>query len=113
MEHQREIWQDLQDAERRKKWQRGQLAWTDDFPTAAFPRKSQSEPLNVFPGEGLQTPVPNLQHSLKRIPGEKPALADLQTIVFSYASKFRPKEIVVIPRSRGGFSYGQIQRVYE
>eukprot|EP01132_Coremiostelium_polycephalum_P001152 gene1152-1461_t len=38
--------------------------------------------------------------------GQKASLKDLQNLVFSPSSKFQPNQIVLVPRSKGGFTYG-------
>eukprot|EP01133_Synstelium_polycarpum_P012627 gene12627-14824_t len=40
--------------------------------------------------------------------GQKASLKDLQNLVFSPAAKFHPNQVGLIPRSKGGFTYGCI-----
>lgn len=40
--------------------------------------------------------------------GQKPQVKDLHNAVFSPSSKFAPNQIVLVPRSKGGFTYGRI-----
>lgn len=44
------------------------------------------------------------------IVGKKASLKDLQNVVFSSQCHFKVGEIVLVPRSRGGFTYGRISR---
>merc|ERR1712137_759020 len=39
--------------------------------------------------------------------GESPSQSDLSSAIFKFGSKFTPGEIVLVPRSRGGFVYGK------
>eukprot|EP00026_Physarum_polycephalum_P002863 Phypoly_transcript_02872.p1 GENE.Phypoly_transcript_02872~~Phypoly_transcript_02872.p1 ORF type:complete len:594 (+),score=115.49 Phypoly_transcript_02872:625-2406(+) len=43
-----------------------------------------------------------------RIPGERATLYDLITVQFSVSSTFEPGEVVLVPRTRGGYSYGRV-----
>ena len=43
-----------------------------------------------------------------RVVGAPPLFNDLLNVVFSPKSKFREGEICLVPRSSGGFSYGEV-----
>ena len=43
-----------------------------------------------------------------RIPGERATLYDLMTVQFSVSAAFEPGEVVLVPRTRGGYSYGRV-----
>jgi len=45
---------------------------------------------------------------LERIPGGKPTLSDLYGAIFAPQSMFQIGEVVLVPRSRGGFTYGKV-----
>lgn len=45
-----------------------------------------------------------------RLLGEKPSYRDLMIARFSLGHKFGPDEIVLVPRTRGGFTYGKITK---
>jgi hypothetical protein len=47
----------------------------------------------------------------KRHIGDKPLGKDLNNAVFSPSSKFNPHQMVLVPRSKGGFTYGRIVKV--
>jgi len=50
----------------------------------------------------------NRNDDVDRIVGDRPYRKDLDRVVFSPHQTFYPDEIVLAPRSRGGFSYGRI-----
>lgn len=43
-----------------------------------------------------------------RVPGERATLYDLITVQFIIGGTFEPGEVVLVPRTRGGFSYGRV-----
>jgi hypothetical protein len=45
---------------------------------------------------------------LERVPGGKPTLSDSYGAVFAHHNVFQVGEMVLVPRSRGGFTYGKI-----
>ncbi|PRP81252.1 hypothetical protein PROFUN_02086 [Planoprotostelium fungivorum] len=44
----------------------------------------------------------------ERVVGERPSRRDLDRVILSPQQTFNPDEIVLVPRSRGGFTYGKI-----
>eukprot|EP01103_Thecamoeba_quadrilineata_P003891 TRINITY_DN13628_c0_g1_i1.p1 TRINITY_DN13628_c0_g1~~TRINITY_DN13628_c0_g1_i1.p1 ORF type:complete len:476 (+),score=57.93 TRINITY_DN13628_c0_g1_i1:3-1430(+) len=44
----------------------------------------------------------------QRSTGKNPTLSDLHSAVFSFKNAFQPGELVLVPRTRGGFTYGRI-----
>ncbi|GAM19487.1 hypothetical protein SAMD00019534_026620 [Acytostelium subglobosum LB1] len=53
-------------------------------------------------------PLPTTSAAPIRAIGQKASLKDLHNLVFSPVSKFAPNQIALVPRSKGGFTYGGI-----
>jgi hypothetical protein len=53
---------------------------------------------------------PSPDQDFSRIVGDKPTFKDLQVVVFSAECTFAPEEMVLVPRSGGGFTYGRIHK---
>ncbi|KAH3761254.1 ribonuclease zc3h12d [Pelomyxa schiedti] len=55
----------------------------------------------------------NTTEHLQRVPGEKPHPSDLDAVIFSPLATFEVGETVIIPRSKGGFTYGVVVKFSE